>query len=132
MEAIQSSITAGASGLTQAAVTAAVTDDSDYEKELIADFRNRRDKAYELLQAIDWMSCIKPASGPYFWCDITKLTKNTSEFCVRLLAEKKVAVMQGEAFGTPGFIRIAFNATPLEDILQAITDLKSFGDTYKE
>lgn len=131
MEAVQSSITAGASAVTQAAATAILTEDQAYTDELVEDFKNRRNEAHKQLSSIPWMHCDIPESGPYFWCDIRTLTTDSHAFATKLLQEKRVAVMPGESFGAPGWIRIAFNATPLSVLQDASTEIADFGNTYQ-
>lgn len=131
MEAVQSSITAGASAITQIAATAILSEEHAYIEKLVADFKNRRNEAHEALSQIPWMHCDLPESGPYFWCDITKLTSDSLDFAANLLEQQKVAIMPGESFGSPGWIRIAFNATPLSVLLDAIGKIVAFGNTYQ-
>ena len=130
MEAIQSSITAGTSAVTQTAVANIINTEEDYVKKLTAEFKKRRDLVYPKLSSIPWMKCDLPDSGPYFWCDITSLTKNSLEFTSKLLQKQKVALMPGEAFGAPGWIRIAFNVAPVQILEEAIKRIVKFEKDY--
>lgn len=131
MEAVQSSITAATSAITQTAVTNSLPKERYYVKKLQDDFRKRRDTIYEKISQIHWITCAKPQSGPYFWCNIEKLTKNSMQFVDKLLEQQKVAVMPGEIFGTPGLIRIAFNVQSIPVLEEAVKRIAAFGDYYE-
>lgn len=131
MEALQSSITAGTSGLSQVAAAAIIDNESEYISKLVEDFKERRDIIFSKIKQIPWIAADLPASGPYFWCNIQKLTSNSLDFAKQLLAEQKVALMPGEAFGEPGWIRIAFNVQSLDVLEQAIAKIAQFGEKYE-
>ena len=54
------------------------------------------------------------------------------EFCEKLLLEKHVAIVPGNAFGKcgEGFVRISYAAS-LEDIKEAMVLLKEFVEEHK-
>lgn len=61
-----------------------------------------------------------PARGSgafYGWFDVTPFATSAIEFCDALLDNTGVALMHGDAFGAPGYVRLAY-ATP-EHLLQA-------------
>lgn len=132
LESVQSIITSATSYLSQTALTAALATDKTYNKNLITEFKKRRDTIFPKLTSIPWMECELPSSGPYFWCNIEKLTTDSAEFCTRLLEKEKIAVMPGDAFGTPGWIRIAFNIMPVAVLEDAVSRISSFGNTYEQ
>lgn len=131
MEAVQSSITAATSAVTQAAITEILAKEHTYGVQLQKAFAQRRDAIYEKLSGISWLRCELPRSGPYFWCNIESLTNNTLDFSMKLLEQQHIAVMPGNAFGAPGWIRIAFNVQPVTVLETAITKIRKFGDTYE-
>lgn len=132
MEAIQSSITAATSGVTQAAVAKILEDESEYIKSLQTEFKQRRDEMFQKLSQISWLKCDCPSGGPYFWCDISQLNSNSTEFTSQLLDQQKVAVMAGESFGSPGWIRVAFNIEPIEVLEKAVRKIARFGQTFSK
>jgi len=132
MEAIQSSITAATSAVTQVAVQNILNEKSAYSKDLLEEFRHRRDVMFAAFQKISWLSCDRPQSGPYFWCNIEKKATNTLDFCLKLLAEKKLAIIPGDAFGQSGWLRIAFNIESIPVLEDAVERLSSFGEQYDE
>ncbi|HSX09146.1 MAG TPA: aminotransferase class I/II-fold pyridoxal phosphate-dependent enzyme [Candidatus Saccharimonadales bacterium] len=132
LEAIQSSITAATPYVSQAALTAILTSHEDYTQQLLNDFKKRRDIIYPKLKEIEWIDVALPESGPYFWCNIKKLTNNSFDFTQKFLKQQKIAVMPGEPFGTPGWIRIAFNVHQADVLVDVVAKLATFGETYEK
>ena len=56
------------------------------------------------------LPCFEPKGAFYMFPDIRKTGLSSDEFCSRLLTEKKVAVIPGNAFGESGegFIRVSY------------------------
>jgi aspartate aminotransferase len=131
MEAVQSSITAATPYISQTSVTAIINNTS-YSKDLVTKFKKRRDSIYTKLKDIDGITVELPESGPYFWCDIKKITKNSLDFSEKFLKKEKIAIMPGEPFGTPGWIRIAFNVHEIPVLEDAVSRLASFIKTYEK
>jgi len=132
IEAVQSSITAATPYISQTAVAAALQTNDAYTEKLVTGFKERRNEIYPQLKEIQWLECKLPASGPYFWCNIEKLTKNSVDFAKQLLEKEKIAVMPGEPFGTPGWIRIAFNVNQIPVLKDVVTRLAGFGENYEK
>lgn len=132
MQAIQSAITAGTSSVSQTAAAAIISGEKTYIEQLREDFKQRRDATYQAFSQIPWGTCEKPESGPYFWCNIEKLTTDSLDFSVKLLEQKKIAIMPGDAFGGKGWIRIAFNILPTPILLDAVNKIAEFGKAYNK
>jgi len=66
----------------------------------------------------DW-----PDGAFYVWANISRLTKDSMEFSLKLLEQDKVAVIPGEPFGGEGFIRLSF-ATARKDIIEGVKRIK--------
>lgn len=76
-----------------------------------AELEHRRDMAFAFAQSL--FDCIKPQGAFYLFPNVTRYLKGkqTSEdLAVHLLTTAGVAVVPGEAFGSPGHIRISFGA----------------------
>ncbi len=73
------------------------------------------------------LSCFEPLGAFYVFPCIKKTGMTSDEFCNRLLAEEKVAVVPGTAFGGcgEGFIRCSY-AYSIENIEQALTRIERF------
>ena len=70
-----------------------------------------------MLSGIDGVTCLEPEGAFYAYPNLTGLlgrpirgrkAGSTTELAELLLEEVKVAIVPGEAFGTPGYARISF------------------------
>jgi aspartate aminotransferase len=68
----------------------------------------------EAMSRIPKVKCIRPDGAFYLFCDFTKIGPS-EELAKRILDEVKVAVIPGDSFGAPGFLRLSF-ATSQERI----------------
>lgn len=99
------------------------------EKE-IASLKRRRDLAYDLLQQIPGIQMAKPEGAFYIFIDMRSWLKAQSrketsmELCARLLDVFHLALVPGEAFGAPGFIRMSY-AVSEADIVAGLERLKN-------
>ena len=118
MVAVQSQITSGASSVSQAAATAALTGDQQLLAERCDDFRERRDMTVAALNATGLLRCASADGAFYLFPDCTaafgKRTRDgrtiatDADFCEALLAAEGGALVPGRAFGTPGHIRLSY------------------------
>ena len=101
-----------AASFAQFGAVEALTGPQDFVGELVAEYRVRRDIVVAELNEIPGVSCRTPAGAFYAFPDIRKvLSKAVPDaltFAARLLDEHGVAVVAGEGFGCPGFIRLSF------------------------
>lgn len=125
METLQGPITAAPSALTQAACEAAFFSGEPHH--LVADYQARRDLVMDLLSPVKWMKVRNPESGPYIWVDVTALGCDTVDFAERLLMEKRVAIMPGDALGMPGFIRMGFISDDIATLRKGMAAIIAFG-----
>ena len=96
----------------------ALNGSQDFVGELIAEYRVRRDFVVGALAAIPGVLCHEPHGAFYAFPDIrgllSKEAPNALTFAARLLEEQGVAVVAGEGFGCPGFVRISFARSQAE------------------
>ena len=87
---------------------------------------------HRLLQAIPGVTCLEPQGAFYCYPSFTALlgrpvgdsTPATSlELADAILSEAKVALVPGEAFGSPGYMRLSF-ALADEDLVEGVTRLQ--------
>lgn len=101
-----------AASFAQFGAVEALSGPQDFVADLVAEYRTRRDLVVAALAAMPGISCRVPAGAFYAFPDIRKLLSkavpDALTFAARLLDEKGVAVVAGEGFGCPGFIRISF------------------------
>lgn len=93
-------------------------------QENISLLKRRRDLAVKLLEAMPGVSMIPPRGAFYVFIDIRKVlaksplysNDNSLAFSARLLESHHVAMVPGEAFGAPGFLRLSYAVH--EDVLK--------------
>jgi aspartate aminotransferase len=95
-------------------------------------YRERRDVALQLFADAPWAKTHSLHSGPYLWVDISALTTDTLAFVEALLEQEKIAVMPGEALGTPGFIRLSFISDDANVLRTAAARIIDFGNRWKK
>ncbi len=121
---IQSHNTSNATSFVQkAAVTALAECDMDVER-MRQEFERRRNAIVYRLRALPEVSCASPSGAFYVLPNVTHYLdrefggapiRNTYGLAYYLLKEAHVAVVPGEAFGTPAHVRISF-ATSMDRI----------------
>ena len=130
---LQSHSTSNVGNVAQRAALAAVAGPLDAVVEMRAAFERRGQMAYKLLNGIEGVTCIEPEGAFYAYPNLTGLLgrdlhgrtpTSTVEIAEILLDEIKVAIVPGEAFGTPGYARLSFalGDDDLGEGLQRIAD----------
>lgn len=100
-----------------------------------SDFEARLNELYPLVTALPGVKLPhKPQGAFYLFVDVSEVLANcgmssTSEFTQKLLAEKYVAIVPGEAFGMPGYVRISY-AAKLSELKTAISRIAAFIDEH--
>lgn len=97
-------------------------------RRMMEDFRNRKDIVLDSLAQCEGLTCIKPKGAFYAFPSIAALDMDALDFCSRLLDEEGVATVPGDAFGTPGHVRIAYTC-PIEDVRKG---MEKFVAVYKK
>lgn len=114
---IQSHSTSNAASVSQRATIAALRGPQDVVARMRDEYRRRRDVALARLSIDPRLRCVRPAGAFYLFLDIGDLlspsgVRTSAEFAHVLLDEQQVAVMSGEAFDAPGFLRISLASAP--------------------
>jgi aspartate aminotransferase len=114
---LQSHATSNVSNVAQMAALAAVSGDLSAVAEMRTAFDRRRQTIVEMLSAVDGVRCPSPGGAFYAYPQVKGLlgrqlrgrTATTSaELANLILDEVEVAVVPGEAFGTPGYLRLSY------------------------
>lgn len=118
MEKLQGQQTSGACSISQHAAIAALDGPKDFIAHSREVFQRRRDFMVELLNQAPGISCEIPGGAFYAFADCSGLIGkrspagcklvNDEAVALALLEEANVAVVQGSAFGLPGYLRIAY------------------------
>ncbi len=108
-----------------AAVEAVRNGDSDIE-DMKREYNKRRRYLIDRLNEIG-LDCFEAKGAFYVFPSIKSTGLSSEEFCERLLREKKVAVIPGNAFGDSGegFVRISY-AYSLNTIKKALDRIEEF------
>jgi aspartate aminotransferase len=123
MTALQSHTTSNATTVAQHAALAALTLGEPVERavrEMVAEFRARRDAALPILTA-GGLTVLPPEGAFYFYLKAPgagSVPDAGSAFTLRLLEEFDVAVVPGAAFRTPDWFRISY-AADREQVIEA-------------
>ena len=78
------------------------------------------------------LKCIKPQGAFYAFASVKNTGLSSIDFCQRLLKEKQVAIVPGNAFGKSGegFVRISY-ASSMENLKEALTRIDDFLKTNR-
>ena len=128
--ALQSHSTSNVMSITQKAVVQALTGSQAPVKEMLDEYRSRRDTLHAWLTVDPRLRCRKPAGAFYLFVDISDVLsldgfRTSIDFADALLEESRVALTPGEAFDAPGFIRISY-ATSIEILREGSRRLLDF------
>jgi aspartate aminotransferase len=120
---LQSHATSNVANVSQQAALAALRGPQDTVEEMRLAFDRRRKLMYSMLDDIDGISCIEPQGAFYVFPDVTALLgerwSTSIDLATHILEEGAVALVPGESFGAPGFLRLSY-ATSDEDIESGI------------
>ena len=128
---LQSHATSNVSNVAQVAALAAVSGDLSAVAEMRGAFDRRRRTMVRLLSAIPGVTCPEPEGAFYCYPSVTGVLGKTlrgrtpttsAELAELVLDEVGVAVVPGEAFGTPGYFRLSY-ALGDDDLEKGVTRL---------
>ena len=114
---LQSHGTSNVANVSQRAALAAVSGDLTAVADMRASFDRRRRTMTEMLRSIEGVDLLTPQGAFYAFPDLTgflgreiagRVATTTSELAAIILDEAKVAIVPGEAFGSPGYARLSF------------------------
>jgi aspartate aminotransferase len=120
----QDHTTSNPTSISQEAAIQALHEPEDKIKAMCQIFKERRDLIVSLFDTIPEVSYIKPQGAFYLFCDFSRLGKS-EEIAKRILDDVNVAVIPGDSFGAPGFIRLSF-ATSNERIQEGVKRIREW------
>ena len=130
---IQGQFTSGASSISQRAALAAVSYSPNVILPMKEAFLERRNFMLKELRNIKGIKINEPKGAFYLFPDVSELfgqhfdgktVNNADDLCLFLLEEAKVALVTGNAFGSPNCIRISYAAS-MEQLKEAVYRIKS-------
>ncbi|HUR52437.1 MAG TPA: pyridoxal phosphate-dependent aminotransferase [Mycobacteriales bacterium] len=128
---LQSHATSNVSNVAQRAALAAVGGDLEAVAEMRTAFDRRRQTMVRLLREIPGVACPEPQGAFYAYPSVQALMGKTlrgrtltssAQLAELVLDEVGVAVVPGEAFGTPGYFRLSY-ALSDEDLEKGVSRL---------
>jgi len=131
---LQSHATSNVANVSQVAALAAVSGNLDVVEQMKVAFDRRRLLIVDLLNSIPGITCPEPEGAFYAYPSVKGLMGRTfggttvtssSELAGAILDQVEVAVVPGEAFGTPGYLRLSY-ATSDEKITEGLDRIKAF------
>ena len=129
---VQSQSTSNPTSIAQYAALAAMTGTMDTVPPMLAEYEKRRRRIIEGLRAIPGVACEWPGGAFYAFPNISAhlqgahpLAKSCTELAKELLDKAHVALVPGEAFGAPGYLRLSY-ATSIERIEEGLRRLNKF------
>lgn len=129
---LQSHATSNVSNVAQRAALAAVSGDLKAVEEMKAAFDRRRRTIVRMLNEIDGVLCPEPEGAFYAYPSVKALLgkdirgkrpASSVELAALILEEVEVAVVPGEAFGTPGYLRLSY-ALGDEDLVEGVSRIQ--------
>ena len=137
---LQSHLTSNVCNVAQQAALSAVTGSLDAVDEMRTAFDRRRQLIVGLLEAIPGVSCPTPEGAFYAYPSVTGLIGksfdgvrpgSSAELATLVLEKAEVAVVPGEAFGTPGYFRLSY-ALGDDDLVVGVTRMAEFLATAQD
>ena len=125
---LQSHATSNVANVSQVAALAAVTGNLDAVDEMKVAFDRRRTLITGMLDAIPGVNCPLPEGAFYVYPSVKELIgknlrgqkiESSAQLSGLILDEVEVAVVPGDAFGTPGYLRLSY-ATSDNDITEGV------------
>lgn len=117
--------------MSQYAAAVALKECDEEVKKMVDEYNVRRRILVDGFNRIG-LECFEPEGAFYVFPCIKSTGMTSEEFCSKLLEEKKVAVVPGNAFGESGegFIRVSY-AYSLKHLMQALKCIEEFVVVHK-
>jgi aspartate aminotransferase len=129
---LQSHATSNVANVSQRAAIAALEGDLSAAHEMKVAFDRRRHTIVSMLNEIDGVVCPMPGGAFYAYPSVKgllgkeyagRVIETSAELAEYILDEAEVAIVPGEAFGSPGYLRLSY-ALGDDDIVEGITRLQ--------
>jgi aspartate aminotransferase len=129
---LQSHATSNVANVSQAAAVAALSGDLSAVATMREAFDRRRQTIVSLLREIPGVACPEPQGAFYVYPSVKGLlgrpiggrtAADSVELAEIVLEQAEVAVVPGEAFGTPGYLRLSY-ALGDDDLVEGVTRLQ--------
>jgi aspartate aminotransferase len=129
MTKVASQSTSNPTSIAQYAALEALTGPMDTVTAMLAEYSRRRDRIVSGLRAIPGVTCVEPGGAFYAYPNISAHLGNgiadATALSKVLLEKQHLVVVPGDAFGTPGYIRLSY-ATSIDRIEEGLRRLEKF------
>ncbi|MGD9126500.1 MAG: pyridoxal phosphate-dependent aminotransferase [Planctomycetia bacterium] len=134
MASLQSQETSNPCSISQYAALETIQGPQGCVDEMLIQFTKRRNYVMERIESIPGLSCPVMGGAFYAFMNIKKhlgrkygdtQVDTSTDWCLALLDQQKVATVMGSAFGAEGYARISF-ATSMENIEAAFDRIEKF------
>lgn len=131
---LQSHATSNVSNVAQAAALAAVSGDLSAVEKMREAFDRRRQTMVRMLNEIPGVLCPEPKGAFYAYPSVKELLgrdfggrrpETSAQLAELILEEAEVALVPGEAFGTPGYFRLSY-ALGDDDLVEGVSRVAKF------
>jgi aspartate aminotransferase len=129
---LQSHATSNVANVSQRAALAAVAGDLSAVEQMRSAFDRRRQTMVRMLSEIPGVLCPEPLGAFYAYPSVKALLgreirgvrpASSAALAELILSEAEVAVVPGEAFGTPGYLRLSY-ALGDDDLVEGVTRIQ--------
>lgn len=131
---VQSHATSNPNSIAQYAAVVALDKGLDFVDDMKKEYVKRRDYMVERINSLPGVSCRKPSGAFYVMMNIKDILgkelcgvmiNSSDDFAAALLEKAKVALVPGEGFMAPGYLRWSY-ATSIENIKKGLDRLEKF------
>ena len=132
---LQSQQTSNPCSVSQLAAMEALNGSQECIAEMLKEFQQRREYVIGRLRKIPGVTFADPGGAFYAFFNVSQhfgrelpggvTVKDSSEFCTALLEQAHVALVTGDAFGAPGYVRLSF-ATNIENLTAGLDAIEKF------
>lgn len=132
---LQSQQTSNPCSISQFAAMEALNGSQECIAEMLTEFQQRREYVLGRLRKIPGVTFADPGGAFYAFFNVSShfgrelpggvTVENSSEFCTALLEQAHVALVTGDAFGAPGYVRLSF-ATNIETLTAGLDAIEKF------
>lgn len=132
---LQSQQTSNPCSISQYAAIEAIRGPQDCVADMLKLFTERRDYVIGRLREIPGVSFAEPGGAFYVFFNVSHYfgkplgggdsVSNSTEFCTALLERAHVALVTGDAFGAPGYVRLSF-AAGMDELLRGMDAIRKF------
>lgn len=135
MDSLQSQETSNPCSVSQYAAVAALNGPQDCVESMRQEFAKRRQYMLGRIRALPGVTMPEPGGAFYAFFNVSQhfgkprskgpALQSSTDFCSALLDEAHVALVSGDAFGAPGYVRLSF-ATNMKTLQEGFDRLEQF------